>query len=555
MTEDEQDAGGQRAGQRPKASLWYGLLKSWHSMLGSIDYVRSLSSYQVAALRPPKILELDAKICYLDIEGMRVWDDQQVNCLESRQLTALTVEQAEVIAGRCSPLTLKRWVMEGRVSALIEQLPGILDGVGGDEVKVQSMGQGIENRVNAVEAGRILLFLTEVIDDSGFRLLIGRVSIERLQEIVLSDVGGALEADDIFNRRLDEELKAFARRKMQYEHEEGSFNNLLAEVKRFRQRILLCHHLTVRQQIYAEFEEWILELPLTGLSRFLIPMRQLFALSRRDQDHTLDRVLTAITNSIEGHRQRYLDENQSEWMTFGDLKKTLTALKRRLTNFEKKLHASEKHIDSAEKQLQPFAERLPEMKDDPTIVSAVDERITVLREAVKELEPLAEEIKKLAASGEKLKKGVENQLDFLRLSEDDSDAGADDDDDTSQYVGALPIILFKRIVNVVTSAVTRSDADYDSLWEKANVVCCHPAICAANPQMRHFQGHCQLYIEVCRYCHRVDILFQRFESLRTTPKEIAQKHRDLFLRCLHKVVAWESIKAQALGLYGRDHTT
>ena len=161
-------------------------------------------------------------------------------------------------------------------------------------------------------SARLLLELCRYADDEQFEQIIGHLSEDRFDAIILSDIRANLQEDPEFSRRLDMEIKHFNKAKTRYEQQLGQFDQVMQELQKFQHRLLLSRHKNIREKIYYALEEWIAETPLANLGIFLENRDDILRLTQAEQNQHIEQIFSDLLeaamlrhrNSGRVHRRR-----------------------------------------------------------------------------------------------------------------------------------------------------------------------------------------------------------------------------------------------------------
>ena len=523
----ESQSGGLR--QEERATIWEGLLNAWYSMLNSVDYLQSLTPYQVSLLSTEKIQSLGRKVRFLSVDGIRLWKNQQLECLGVEQLQALDAETTVVIAAHCSPELIERWIAKADDSAILQQLSFIMDGIKGQPSKMRALGDGLNMKEDITLGARILGRLTEILDNGLFRMVIVQLSDERLSDMILSDISEDLEGVPEFRRRVEEELRNFAREKARYEHRLNLFRRSIHDLSAFERRMVSASHRSIRKNVYSELQEWLAELPFSGLRQLLVSGEKIFLLPTLSaQNEVLKNLIDELKSAINNECDLFEAQHLLQWMPLTQLQDEWLRAKKRYSAVKKLLH---KHAQELEKAEEKFRAKVSQKESREHLSRAtlqeVDKHINKVRKLMQTIESASEKLLDIIEYVHLIKAGVEHRFDQERLAEEN---------DEGEYVGDLPISLYKKLI-----ALSLGTPDQETA-QRAVI----DFICQHEPLQR-FKKHCKLYADVLSTGLQMQQLLDQLRALQTSGASFEGRgDLKIFIRCKKEVEAWEFLKSQAL---------
>lgn len=525
-------------------SIWNSLLHSIGAMLGSRDYLSSLTAKQIAALEVHRIAPIGEKIIELDPEGIELWSEAHISALTSTQLSVLPAAHAEACAGRAPLDVIERWITDTGPASLSRQIPAILNAVAARPEALAAIGNALSAKKTPAAATEVVLTILQIASDDTLAEIFSHVSPKAFKAMVASEVRDGLQKHDPFKDRLDADTARFVKARMGYQHETSLFRDTLEELDKYERRLELSQSKTVRERIYSEFQEWLHELPISGLARMTVSSGKVFRQSKGDQNATFRNVFSAIRNSIQQLRQDLEANSQLCWADLDALASECEHIKQLFDAVDADVEDGYADVEALSEKLQPLAKLLQDANYSTATLETVD---ALLVEAQTILDHLGDVNTDLAMGIDQVRllfRGVTNAIESTRLSEE-HDAG-------SAYIGALPSIGFARLAILQP----KSKADKQALQKNIAAITDHPELQHLKPAYDLFIDLAALLEQMQETCSRLGALEAPLKitdrrSSRAADIEIDQP-ADPLLRCRYKIKAWQSLRDQVVKMTGTD---
>lgn len=513
-------------------SIWNSLLHSIGAMLGSREYLSSLSAKQVATLDAQRIASLGDKIVELDPHGMEAWTEAHFSELTSAQLSALPAAHAEACAAGVPLSVLKRWVTETGPASLSRQIPALLSAASTRSDAFTVIGEALCERNDPAAATEIVLKILRIADDDTLRAIFTHVTPKAFKAMVDSDVREVLAKHDPFKDRLDADTARFVKNRMGYQHEESLFRETLEELEKYKRRLQLSQSKTVRERIYSEFQEWLHELPISGLARMTISSGKVFRLSKGEQNGVFRNVLSSIRHAVQQLRQDLQANSQLCWAPLETLAKECKHVQQLFDAVEIDVDEGYAGVEALSKRLQPFARQLQDAQYSTRTLETVDELLVEAQDILDHLDDVKKDLQMGIDQVKLLFVGITNTIESMRLSEE-HDSG-------SAYIGALPSIGFTRL------AALRSENKSDKQALKKNI-----DVIIEHGELQHLGPAYALFLELAAILEQMQATFLRLDAL-DAPLDQAERGADPLLRCRYKIQAWRSLRDQVVRMTGTD---
>jgi hypothetical protein len=488
-----------RKSGRMQGKMWRGLLDSWHSLLGSADYLSSLTPRQIGQFSPERIRQLSVKVGDLPVEGLEMWDDEQVKALEGSQLSCLRSDQAKIIAAKGIPLVLARWIEEGEGARFLSELPTIIQALDSSQ-EAQRAGSKSAAAVNdSLKLSEVLVTLVEYGSDKLLSMVATALSEEQLTKAINQQIRTSLLEDALFRQRYKRDMARFVKARIDYETFDAVHEEAIEEVGKFERRFELATSKPVREQIYAEMQEWLHELPIVGLSRHLISPAKLFRACIGDQNQTLSVLVDNIRYQLEQSRCDLVQDRHLLWMSLSELKKEKQHVERLFGEVLPRADQHQKKLSTIEDSEQPFVERMQEKPLGLASFQKMDELMEKIAHELKGIEAIRKDLNTGIQEVYLLRRAVINAMQQERLEGEEEG-----------YMSALLVQLFFRLEDLA-----------------------HPKVEALihHPLLKRFTDHFALAEGLTRIVEKMELLQGRLTG-----------GNEVIVRAQKKVKVWKELR-------------
>lgn len=423
--------------QTRDSSMWQGLLDTWHSLLASSDYLSSLTPRQIAQMSPKRIEELGKKIAELPAEGLQMWNIEQIQALTIDQLCSLTSDQAKAIAERASSKTLSNWIQNGRGPRFFSELSTLIIRVQSSKEIMKKVIQSIKKIEDTEALSEIISSLLECGSDQFFIELFNVIEKKRVDSAIESSVHASLLDDSLFRQRYKQDMAKFVKARVDYETLDQVHKEAIEDVGKYERRFELATSLAVRRQIYREMTEWLHEVPVAGLSRFLTSPTALFSSSIGEQNRDLSHIVDHLRRQLRQSRRDLIQDRHVLWMPLSELEKEKKHVERLYGEvvIEVEKHIANLQVYSSSEN--PLMKKIQSGIPSARSLQKIDEFVVKIEEELVALEAIGKDLRLGLEEVKLLQRAVFNAMEKERLEVEGVG-----------YMSAMPVQLYARLTQV-----------------------------------------------------------------------------------------------------------